>query len=1554
MYFYTKNISSILNIFVNEKLQKDIKMYRTLQDKKKSLENNIDTLIKNDNELVAKYIGKMIGGNFFSDDYTPQIDQLKRLFEEYNDLINKGSDQIALNTDEIKNKSQSILESLDKINLEMERKIEDKKIEIERVVGPQSIVQDLDYLLLDLQKDGTTDGIYKRLIDLRTQRIPIPKMEEYIKFKNYMETIIIYNKTLKSDIEQMDKSNIADIQEMENKYNLISEEIRKYMNELDNLIQIYNNKNNEYIESMKTTNASIDSVKIFDPTDLKERTENFYTEDLTNVNNSLFSNPELKQEVSDKINQFFDPTGYTIHRNELRKFKTMKITSGDAKEMLHLNKPGQSGGSLTKLEKINVNFVTLINEYKQKFKKYKQIFDEYNFLTLSIMQHLIYVLQVISTSIFETSNFSIFNFIGKGSINYYLRIIKKIIHDFSDPNTSKQPHVVEMRKKHYATIMILDNFLSQIIKKVDAKKKINFFKCGEEIQRNITLLNHFRIILDEFNSLNLGKVSIFSRINNLKFDLTNTNNLRMFMSDYEIKQQNIKQLTTEIEKKLPDYIKLIEGLKLEERSEAISKMIGRKSDFLQKIQLDQKYLSESEVYDNLMWVIKDPCKTYENPNYDYINPLSSIKFTEVFDSTQFPGNDDISKYMQIASRLKDGYGVCLITYGYSGTGKTFTLFGDKGSAETPPINGLLQATLSELNGLEKVAFRVYELYGYGVPYTQYWINKQDQNKTRVDNIDSFLIKYKLQSGSGNVIEARYDTIIDNNDNIKKFIGKTKGKTYSNDDNYIIIDSITKIKDAFANFKLLTDGIDEIRKQEINDEVINKKLPPRIRDTPNNKESSRSIIIYEFKLTIKENGIDKTSTFLIVDLPGREDIAKTFVDPYQKPIIQKAISVGFNKLNPQSIKKEDIIKEGVLKNSNLMNNYQTSNDTTKYIAYIKLLILVMTLNPMVVPVLAPQYFIEYIENPNNSKTVKEIIETQLLTERYGAGKRQPTEPQKKPNDLPPKKPNDLPPEPSNITPEYANLKMTEEYINTVNDPLSKIANFPTKDGKSTAKIEPTDLIPIGYDDEFNKIQYKIVFSIHFMNRLLTMKKFDIIKQLYGKIINDKINIYIEEYINSLNIVELKDFIVSAIDENFKGEYLKLKLQTENGLEATFASFSNKEKLNKIINFFINQSTISDDAKPDDNELNLIRKTIFTEVKFNYDINGFEGIYINENIMGIVKYLKELSLDKGEVNNEAKLRADMEQDLNLGFAFQQKISRMLLSSNFIYSVGKLNIGVEYNNIKLDSNKLLNILELEKQIKQKINFEKQIKDIESEESTKPIKLVSLYKFYKYIESISIKRDTYEKLKQDIEKDKNPIMKIKDMDGLINSINMTLNPTPSIQDILKNIKQIFDNFVNIKQFELIKDISEKLVKIEIEILKLKKITEITQDFYDAMIKYPDDMYGILIGGTKDYSKLYDRLFNPGFVFRDKEIFDKTFSRLNSGYQPDRIFTFNDPIIKNILSPYVDVDEIDKKSIVSDYKVFYLFANYGTQIDQVGQLKCANQNDLLITTRNFIESVTK
>jgi len=50
-----------------------------------------------------------------------------KLFDEYNDIINTGSNQIVQNADEIKKKTKSILESLDKINEEMKKKLQINK-----------------------------------------------------------------------------------------------------------------------------------------------------------------------------------------------------------------------------------------------------------------------------------------------------------------------------------------------------------------------------------------------------------------------------------------------------------------------------------------------------------------------------------------------------------------------------------------------------------------------------------------------------------------------------------------------------------------------------------------------------------------------------------------------------------------------------------------------------------------------------------------------------------------------------------------------------------------------------------------------------------------------------------------------------------------------------------------------------------------------------------------------------------------------------------------------------------------------------------------------------------------------------------------------------------------------------------------------------------------------------------------------------------------------------------------------------------------------------------
>ena len=59
-----------------------------------------------------------------------------------------------------------------------------------------------------------------------------------------------------------------------------------------------------------------------------------------------------------------------------------------------------------------------------------------------------------------------------------------------------------------------------------------------------------------------------------------------------------------------------------------------------------------------------------------------------------------------------------------------------------------------------------------------------------------------------------------------------------------------------------------------DQIDDKRLETgRIKATVNNPSSSRSIVIYEFQIMIDDTYVP----FIVMDLPGKENIIKTFVD-----------------------------------------------------------------------------------------------------------------------------------------------------------------------------------------------------------------------------------------------------------------------------------------------------------------------------------------------------------------------------------------------------------------------------------------------------------------------------------------------------------------------------------------------------------------------------------------------------------------------------------------------------------------------------------------------------
>ena len=396
----------------------------------------------------------------------------------------------------------------------------------------------------------------------------------------------------------------------------------------------------------------------------------------------------------------------------------------------------------------------------------------------------------------------------------------------------------------------------------------------------------------------------------------------------------------------------------------------------------------------------------------------------------------------------------------------------------------------------------------------------------------------------------------------------------------------------------------------------------------------------------------------------------------------------------------------------------------------------------------------------------------------------------------------------------------------------------------------------------------------MNRLLLLKKFDIIKKIYQKIIDDKINYYIKQYINTLNLIELKNLIVNAINENFKGEYLKEKLQTEDGLKKTFFAINDKTKLDKIIYFFLNNTQLDQILSPTDDELTVIKNTIYNEIKYNYIVNGFEGIYINENIMGIVKYLKGLSLDKGEVSNEGKLREDMAQKTTLGFAFQQKIARMLLASNMVYTV-KLSknadvteqkTNVNYSNLPEDyttlkTSNLKDLIELENLNKKKIKVDKKIKEIQEEESTKPVKIVDLYKFNKILQLLSNKNITYNQIVPDKFKDDDLIITSfkkyfnklisesinKLITFFIGMLELQITSQPTVNNIIEKINLEFNKDINNKnKFNLINKLYTEKEDVENKISVLIGINEQKKNVYEAMNEYPYRVYDILFENSK------------------------------------------------------------------------------------------------------------
>lgn len=252
---------------------------------------------------------------------------------------------------------------------------------------------------------------------------------------------------------------------------------------------------------------------------------------------------------------------------------------------------------------------------------------------------------------------------------------------------------------------------------------------------------------------------------------------------------------------------------------------------------DKVFLSKDDD-DTVLVADQEKCKTTEEKS-----KIETV-FTEVYDTEKFVNNEVISKYMSLETQIAKGKGVMMMTYGYSGVGKTATLFGNEN------MQGVLQSTLSNIRDMKSLSIRVYEIYGRGTEYSFYW---------KGTDLDHKLIHHTLGL-SELTLQTIGETEIKDHKAIMNYIKENRYETYD-----------TRTAEEFL--KRFSDFVKQLDSK--------RKESGRITRTPNNPESSRSVIVYDMFVEIEKDNSSKKVPFVIIDLPGREEILETYVDTYTK-------------------------------------------------------------------------------------------------------------------------------------------------------------------------------------------------------------------------------------------------------------------------------------------------------------------------------------------------------------------------------------------------------------------------------------------------------------------------------------------------------------------------------------------------------------------------------------------------------------------------------------------------------------------------------------------------
>jgi hypothetical protein len=670
--------------------------------------------------------------------------------------------------------------------------------------------------------------------------------------KNW-EWLKIFTENVIQDISNRKRNSELDIKK-DNKQNGITMEGNRYLKEIDYYINRY-----IYEKNITISNQNIDTGKTINQV-VYEHLNNILTTlycSKQNINDNIKKLNDAKKEKNKSIDKFMNRRLIINNESKKQNEYSVKIDSeGNEKDDIkilntleklnnELNKFNYNYNDIknqfTNIDFNNNNYIYsgldkdiklysinidknykdfLIESQKQQAQK-QQEFNIQEITNLNdshtgnLNKTLINLILSIKNRYNIINNNNILNkeinvydsYISRGVFFYYKNILDELL---------KKILVKQIDKKNdifipiSIPIMIYSIIFREIYNNMKDDDVIHFKELNlinnDEMTKFATLFYvEMKPFLDQYKACDsTQKVKIFCNIND-NFD--------------EEKFKRLNSMTTnKIREKIP-----LEPTKQNERVFSIKSSNQSNSDKIDSVNYDILYINQSE----------------ENENNANCKPFK-LKFNKVFDNTSA---QVMAPYMAVSNVINNYEGLILFTFGYSGVGKSYRIFGDE---EEP---GLLYSIFNSIQNITSVTINIYEIYGMALNneenFSQNVYQKYIYHKINKDynNIEESIITNKISNDYGTTINDNLEEFLLKLNNITKNIEKKRG---------ILKDNNVQYSDS-----------EGFKDNEINIKTIKK--------TKNNPDSSRSILCYE--LIIDKDG--QKIPFIVIDLPGKEIIKDSF-------------------------------------------------------------------------------------------------------------------------------------------------------------------------------------------------------------------------------------------------------------------------------------------------------------------------------------------------------------------------------------------------------------------------------------------------------------------------------------------------------------------------------------------------------------------------------------------------------------------------------------------------------------------------------------------------------